>query len=340
MNDILKYGSQIWAIFVILIITVLQRGTHRSVWVKLDQVRNLARRVFLRRFSRLYLCKFYGYLAISGIIEAQMLYTVLDSPTDLVYWTVVLVLHTFLRLRHLFHMFFIDVLKIQLQQLHFGLMELSEYMRELNSHPNESPTHRNMYERSMKRLLELKDMYGELWEISDCINRTFGWSQICNFTGNFVQLSCDLYWCYLSVQGFNIGSYQSVFMFLLPTSFLIGLLLYSAESCLRMAASLPEALLEVPIENDSKFLKIIYRFGLQIAQQRIRLTAHGLFEINYSLLKMVRCRIFTFEQFIDAKCKLFFTVRDWNYHIHDHFHHLLKGYTVRKTRRRVNDRRR
>uniref|UniRef100_A0A182NZ58 Gustatory receptor n=1 Tax=Anopheles dirus TaxID=7168 RepID=A0A182NZ58_9DIPT len=285
MNEILKYFSNIWITFVILIITVLQRKIHRSVWVKLDQVRNLVSKVFLRRFIRFYLCKFYGYLAYSGFIEAQMMYIVLDSPMDFAYRVALLVLHTFVRLQHLFHMFFIDVLKTHLQQLHYDLKELSEYMRKLDAHPYESPIHRNTYERSVKRLLELKEIYGKLWEISDCINRTFGWSQICNFTGNFVQLSCDLYWCYLSVQGV-FDNYFYVFGMLLPTSLLLWLLLSSAESCLRVASSLPEALLEVPIENDSTFRKIIYRFGLQMAQQRIRLTAHGLFEINYSLLKM------------------------------------------------------
>uniref|UniRef100_A0A182QH11 Gustatory receptor n=1 Tax=Anopheles farauti TaxID=69004 RepID=A0A182QH11_9DIPT len=294
MNDLLKYSSQIMAILVILVNTVLQRDIHRSVWEKLDRIRYVARKVFLRRFIRLYLCKFYGYLALSAIIATQMIYVVKESPFELAFCALVLVLHAFLRLRHLFHMLFIDVLKIQLQQLHYHLTELGEYMRELNSHPPDSPTHRNVYERSVKRLLELKDTYGQLWEISDCINRTFGWSQICNFTGNFVQLSCDLYWCYLYVQGVTVGAYQTVFVMLLPTALILGLLLSSAESCLRMAARLPQALLEVPVGHDCKLRRIIYRFGLQIAQQRIRLTAHGLFEINYSLLKMFGTGITTY----------------------------------------------
>uniref|UniRef100_A0A182SIU2 Gustatory receptor n=1 Tax=Anopheles maculatus TaxID=74869 RepID=A0A182SIU2_9DIPT len=286
VNDILKYGSLLMAVFVMLIFTVIQRNTHRSVWDMLDLIRDTARKKFVQSFTRHYLWKFYGYLVFSAFIETLVLQAVNESPSDLAYWLIILILHAFLRLHHLFHMCFIDILKIHLQQLHYGLVEIGEYIGDLHAHPHNSDTYRESYQRCIDRLLELKSLYGQLWELSDRINRTFGWSQICNFTGNFVQLSCDLYWCYVSAKFYNTYGGQEIFITLLPTGLLIGLLLNSAESCLRVASSLQSALLEIPLENDSTFRKIIYRFGLQIAQQRIRLTANGLFEINYSLLKM------------------------------------------------------
>ncbi|XP_035914936.1 putative gustatory receptor 39b [Anopheles stephensi] len=293
VNDILKYGSLMLAVFVTLIFTVLQRNTHRSTWDMLELIRNTARLKLVQAFTHHYLWKFYSYLVFSVMIEALVLHSIFKSPSDVAYWLVILVLHAFLRLRHLFHMCFIDVLKVHLQQLHYGLVEIGEYVGELRVHRQDSDAYREMYHRCIDRLLELKRLYGQLWELSDRINRTFGWAQICNFTANFVQLSCDLYWCYVAKLYSNDGL-QDVFIVLLPTVFLIVLLLHSAESCLRVASSLHSALLEIPLENDPTLRKIIYRIGLQIAQQRIRLTANGLFEINYSLLKMFGTGITTY----------------------------------------------
>uniref|UniRef100_A0A182II81 Gustatory receptor n=1 Tax=Anopheles arabiensis TaxID=7173 RepID=A0A182II81_ANOAR len=295
LNDIIKYGTLTLSVFAIFIDTVLQRNTHRLVWEKIALIRLSARKVYVKRFIRHYLWKFYAYLAISSFLEAQVLYLAWDDPSDLAYWLVIMILHAFLRLRHLFHMFFIDILKIHLQKLHHDLVDAGEYMANLVEQPQDTAVFRAMYAQSVDRLLSLKSVYGQLWELSDCINRNFGWSQICNFTGNFVQLSCDLYWLYMSMKWFEATEYKVVIVItLLPSTSIIVLLLSSAESCLGVAASLQSALLDIPMGNDSTFRKIIYRFGLQIAQQRIRLTAHGLFEINYSLLKMFGTGITTY----------------------------------------------
>uniref|UniRef100_A0A182JPJ0 Gustatory receptor n=1 Tax=Anopheles christyi TaxID=43041 RepID=A0A182JPJ0_9DIPT len=288
LNDILKYGTLMSSVFVIFINIGLQRNTHRLVWKKLTLIRRKFRKACDQRLTRHYLSKFCGYLVFSGVLEAQVLYLLFDSPSDIAYWVVIFLLQTFHRLRHLYHMFFIDVLKIYLEQLHNDLVEIRDYMQDLQAQPQNTEQFRKMYARAVDRLLELKSVYGQLWEFGDCINRNFGWSQICNFTSNFVQLSCDLYWLYLSMRVFKVGGYQEVLIVLLPSSSLIVLLLKSAESCLGEAASLQSALLEIPMGNDSTFKKIVYRFGLQMAQQQILLNAHGLFEINYSLLKMVK----------------------------------------------------
>uniref|UniRef100_A0AAG5CWJ0 Gustatory receptor n=1 Tax=Anopheles atroparvus TaxID=41427 RepID=A0AAG5CWJ0_ANOAO len=100
-------------------------------------------------------------------------------------------------------MFFIDLLKVHLQQLHHRLAELASYMAELQTIPQGSPQYRKVYTRSVDRLLHLKTVYGQLWDINDAINRSFGWSQICNFTANFVDLSCDLYWFYMILVGLH-----------------------------------------------------------------------------------------------------------------------------------------
>uniref|UniRef100_A0A182MJV7 Gustatory receptor n=1 Tax=Anopheles culicifacies TaxID=139723 RepID=A0A182MJV7_9DIPT len=269
INDILYYGSLIWTVICIFICIIVQRKTHRSVWDMLELIRDTTRQEYVHRFSRHYLCKFYGYVLFSVTVEAFIFYSIRYSPLNMSYWLVSLTLNAFLRMRHLFHMFFIDILKILLQQLHNDIVEVSNFMGDLQTHPKESPEYRAMHERSIDRLLKLKNVYGQLWELGDCINRSFGWSQIFNFSGNFVQLACHFYWCYMAAKGYGGADFEG-------------------------NTTMDLALLEIPHENDPILQKIIYRFGLQIAQQRIRLTAHGLVEINYSLLKMFATGITTY----------------------------------------------
>ncbi|XP_050094441.1 putative gustatory receptor 39b [Anopheles aquasalis] len=295
MNDILKYGTEMVAIYVILINIILQRNVHRAVWVKLAYLRKVyQRKDLVDRFLRTYLAKFYGYMVYSGFIVVQVFRSVANSPPDIAYWTVILILHAFVRLRHLYHLFFIDVLRLHLRQLTVRLTETAEYAKWLWSCDKRSQQYLLGHQRIIDDLLELKCVYGELWEMNDCINRSFGWSQICNFTGNFVQLSCDFYWCYVAAKGLSFEGCKVVFLTLLPTVGLLGLLLYSAESCLRVGTSLGTLLLDFPSGNDAMVNKIVYRFALQMSQQKIHFTAHGLLDINYKLLKMFVTGIITY----------------------------------------------
>ncbi|KFB46674.1 AGAP009857-PA-like protein [Anopheles sinensis] len=294
MNDILKCGSQLIAVYAILVSIVLQRDVHRSVWVKLNIIRGMASKKFVRLFLRLYLCKFYGFVVFCAAIDCYVIFFLWMYTDDTIYYLVVFVLRVFLRLRHLFHMFFIDALKVHLQQLHHGLQDVTSYMQELQSMPKSSPRYKAIYARSIDRLLHLKNVYGQLWDINDGINRTFGWSQICNFTANFIDISCDLYWFYLCTMGKGFEDVTAYFLTIIPSPCLIVLLLHSAESCLREGSSIGTALLNIPLDDDPTLRKIVYRFGLQLAQQRIHLTAHGLFDISYSLLQMIATGITTY----------------------------------------------
>ncbi|XP_058122474.1 putative gustatory receptor 39b [Anopheles ziemanni] len=294
LNDLLKCASQLMAVYAILVNIVIQRDIHRSVWVKLNIIRGMASKKFVRLFLRLYLCKFYGFVVFCAAIDCHVVLYMYQYTDDIAYFLVVLVLHVVLRLRHLFHMFFIDVLKVHLQQLHHGLQDITCYMAELHSIPKTSPRYKTMYARSIDRLLHLKSVYGQLWDINDGINRTFGWSQICNFTANFIDISCDLYWFYLFTMDSGFEGVTAYFVTMIPSPCLIVLLLNSAESCLREGSSIGTALLNIPLADDPTLRKIVYRFGLQLAQQRIHLTAHGLFDINYSLLQMIATGITTY----------------------------------------------
>ncbi|XP_035778057.1 uncharacterized protein LOC118459100 [Anopheles albimanus] len=295
MNDILKYCTELMAIIVILISIILQRNAHRAVWVKLTRLRKVfQKKELVDQFLRMYLAKFYVYMVWSGFIEVQVFRSVANSPSDVAYWAVVLILHAFVRLRHLYYLFFIDVLRLHLRQLSQRLTETAEYAKCLWSCGKQSEQYRLGHRRLVDDLLELKCVYGETWEMNDCINRSFGWSQICNFTGNFVQLSCDFYWCYVAAKGFSFEGCKVIFLTLLPTVGLLALLLYSAESCLRVGTSLGTLLLDFPSGNDAMINKIVYRFGLQMSQQKIYFTAHGLLDIDYKLLKMFATGIITY----------------------------------------------
>lgn len=64
------------------------------------------------------------------------------------------------------------------------------------------------------KLMVLKDVYGYIWDITNLINDTFGWSLLAVATQNFIEFTCNGYWLFLAmdnkVSGFATISEDTV----------------------------------------------------------------------------------------------------------------------------------
>lgn len=71
-------------------------------------------------------------------------------------------------------------------------------------------THKTPY----TELMVLKDVYGYIWDITNLINDTFGWSLLAVATQNFIEFTCNGYWLFLAmdnqVSGFATISKDTV----------------------------------------------------------------------------------------------------------------------------------
>lgn len=86
-----------------------------------------------------------------------------------------------------------------------------------------------------ERLLNLKQIYGELYEICELINITFGWSLLAITTQCFIDFTSNSYWTFIALEQHTPDIAQSIdnLSLLVPIVIVLSLLAYYCSSCSR-----------------------------------------------------------------------------------------------------------
>lgn len=90
------------------------------------------------------------------------------------------------------------------------------------------------------RLLYLKQIYAELYEICELINITFGWSLLAITTQAFIDFTSNSYWTFLALeqQTPDIGNAFDCISLLVPIVIILITMAYYCSSCTRSVCSL------------------------------------------------------------------------------------------------------
>lgn len=85
------------------------------------------------------------------------------------------------------------------------------------------------------RLLNLKQIYGELYEICELINVTFGWSLLAIITQCFIDFTSNSYWTFLALEQPIPDTANAIdcISLLVPIVIILSLLAYYCSSCSR-----------------------------------------------------------------------------------------------------------
>lgn len=85
------------------------------------------------------------------------------------------------------------------------------------------------------RLLNLKQIYGELYEICELINVTFGWSLLAIITQCFIDFTSNSYWTFLALeqQSPDIANAVDCISLLIPIVIVLSLMAFYCTSCSR-----------------------------------------------------------------------------------------------------------
>ncbi|XP_039431957.2 uncharacterized protein LOC120414721 [Culex pipiens pallens] len=301
INDMFKFGSLALTVFIIEAEVVAQRKTQLQIFEGLEQLGEHRARVGLldgakyKQFIRRFLWKFFGYLVFTFAIEMKLITGIMSYNLQWTYtWLTAISLQTINRMRTLFYIFYIDLIRAQCEVIREELLRLTDMMQLAKTFPPTSSQSQTITRQVSKTLIFLKGCYTDLWFINFNVNSSLGWSTCSILTCNFVQVSCDFYWVYLTVHDKASDGYTELLMCIIPATTLFITLLYSAESCLKVSNSFGPILHEMP-KNDQEILyKIVYRFTNHVFHQPIRFKAHSLFDVNYKLLKMFLTGVVTY----------------------------------------------
>jgi 7tm Chemosensory receptor len=284
INDVLKYCSTVATSLMVMLETVVKRSQHVKFWQLVARVHQHGQfGAIEQELNKKYAVKFWVCFSIFVGVEIRVSTGTLaiNDAQWFQMWAVNLLPLMVCHLMCLLHIYYIDLLTTYfrfLQQQLEDSVKFSEY---------------SMYvklDRSViaRRLEALKDVYGLLFEASECVNTIFAWSQALNFTQIFLQSTCDLHWFY---KEFEHDFPILVFNFF-PSYICLWLLLRAANDCVGMVKSLPPLIYQIRSAYEEAALdRMLRSFAAQLSHEAVSFGGNHLYTIDYGLLRGVRDRV-------------------------------------------------
>lgn len=133
-----------------------------------------------------------------------------------------------MRLRCVQVLFFVYLLRAR-------LILVNDKVKEILAARNLHTGNTNAKYSTYYRLLNLKQIYGELYEICELINITFGWSLLAIITQCFIDFTSNSYWTFLALEQPVPDTANAVdcIGLLVPIVIILSLLAYYCSSCSR-----------------------------------------------------------------------------------------------------------
>ena len=190
INDVIVYASLITAHFSIVLETVIQRRYFVLFWDYYDKIQSLNKTKENKNWCSKFIIKISIYICFTIIVESLVIINVNKDDQWTHFWYASIFANSMTRIRHIQHIFFIDV-------IFFNLLDVNQHMKNgvqwTKGLRNETSLgYRYLFDNIYRR----KQQFKNLIEMLICVNRIFRWSQLLNFSQNFIEVTSELYWIY------------------------------------------------------------------------------------------------------------------------------------------------
>ncbi len=161
--------------------------------------------------QRKYLFKMSIILLVSnGLLLFIVLFLALGSrKATFLFWLPVSFSIIVINIRFTQNIFFVDLLRQRLEFLNQRLMEVAQRKLKKSKLVLYANTYDHQHQLKKKRtiggefdeVLDLKRIYGMIWNASILLNDSFGWSVLAMVTRSFIGFTCHGYWLFLGFKG-------------------------------------------------------------------------------------------------------------------------------------------
>lgn len=134
-----------------------------------------------------------------------------------------------IRLRPMQVLCFICLLRNRLNLVNKKLKAIAKQERRTKNRQSRSTNQRFSSASIYGTLLDLKQIYTEMYNICESINMAFGYSLLAIMIQNFVDFTSNCYWVYLTAQSY--GKLITFTSLLIPNLTVLGILTYCCSSC-------------------------------------------------------------------------------------------------------------
>lgn len=175
INDILVYFSLVLAHLAIIVETFIERKYFKQYWYFYDKAVKLNRKSIKVKWYRGYLIKFILYICFTLMIEITVISTVIDNDEQWAnFWFAEIYSLLATRIRHIQHVFFIDVIFFTLQGINRYMNCLNYWTRAVGGDKKFCRKHFYI------KMCRMKEQFKNLMEMIICVNKIFRWSQVLN----------------------------------------------------------------------------------------------------------------------------------------------------------------
>lgn len=197
-NDIVKYGGALLVYWSSVIESCLKCRTKRKLWKIYQSIdeHHCSHRGLRKRN---YLLKFITYFSAMAYIYLSYLLQVIDfaGSSYIVFWFSYVALMIMYQNRAFYYLFHLELIKSELDMIGKEIDKIVQSFR-MNGHNQNRYYGRNsMFETfERKRLKWIREYYGLVGELSECLNSVFGWSNLATILFSFQIILTDLNWIY------------------------------------------------------------------------------------------------------------------------------------------------
>lgn len=241
--------SCLFSILVTHLIIILQSLVQREFQLKLIQKFAHVDRSFHKKLhilishrdeKRVLLVRFVSMLSIFAGIKVAMLINLADGGVFNSFWYYCLYSIWIARLRCVQVLCFVHLLRARLILVNDKIKEILT-ARNLNAGIPNVCRPISTFDNSMlngsiyDRLLNLKQIYGELYAICELINQTYGWSLLAMIAQCFIDFTSNSYWTFLALEQTTVGVSTAIncVSLLIPIAIVLLLLCSYCSSCSR-----------------------------------------------------------------------------------------------------------
>lgn len=219
-----------------------------------------------------------------------------------------------MQLRTLQVVFFIYLIQERLKLINQELVDVRRILEEQPSQPGRKQDIIVPKLSNFSRILNSKEVYGELFDICGLMNDTFGWCLLAIATQAFIDFTGNSYWIFFTIEMEtpNIEAVMFSVLLILPTAITLSVLAYYSSSlfkCVRIRESsftwksmhllistlfslqsrlIEENLHRIPNDDENEAQNdLIREFSMQVHHQNFIISANGFCNINLDLLSSV-----------------------------------------------------
>ncbi|XP_004536477.2 putative gustatory receptor 39b [Ceratitis capitata] len=164
---------------------------------------------------------------------------------------------------------------------------------------------------SLDLLLAIREIYALLFEAFQLLNEFAGWSLFSIITCYMLDITCNIYWSLLSLDGFARRRYYyiSSIWWLVPMLAMVWYVCQLGESCKKLDRLLASLLRKIFVANSARFVcdyrLVLQQFTMQSKLQHIEVCAKNFFILDtrlvMSIFTAVAAYLVIIRQFLNAQ---------------------------------------